>query len=145
MPCPVFEAVYPPYLKDAVAHAARMAALLDAMERPGRRLAEAWRTGRASEIACVVDVAVHDWRAGVVGEVGAARSVREYLRTLHAGLALHFGELAPRCCVGSLTDTSTPDPDRAETPALDLVLRAAAARAATWAEVDELELQSASA
>ncbi len=104
-----FHAMYPPFLREAVDHARRLAALLDEMEtRPGRRPPKPWLVGRAEEVECVVAELTGDWRRGGLNVAGAARSINAYVQGLHRGLAIHFGELAPACCVRSLVVTATP-------------------------------------
>ncbi len=103
-----FSAPFPPFLDDAVDHARRLVRLLDALDVPPRSHARTWLLGRADELRCVRDAVTGDWLGGRISTVEAVRSLNFYIQTLHRGLAVHFGELAPSCCVCSLVVTATP-------------------------------------
>jgi hypothetical protein len=100
---------FPPFLEDAVDHARRFILLLEALEPSSvRRPAKMWLEGRIEEVRCVVDAVTADWQFGHTSTAEAAQSLNMYLQGLHKGLAVHFGELAPSCCVCSLVVTATP-------------------------------------
>ena len=105
---PLPAAPYPPFLDEAVDHARRLVLLLDALDARPRSHARTWLLGRVEELRCVTSAVTSDWLRGKSSTVDATRSLNTYIQTLHGGLAVHFGELAPACCVCSLVVTATP-------------------------------------
>jgi hypothetical protein len=100
---------FPPFLEEAVDHARRLVRLLEQLDPgPVRRPAQTWLVGRVEEVRCVIDAVTHDWRGARTSTADATRSLNTYIQSLHRGLAVHFGELAPVCCVCSLVVTATP-------------------------------------
>jgi hypothetical protein len=99
----------PPFLTEALSHSIRIAEVLSRLpastrQRPGQR----WLVGRTAEVQCLTDAVMDDWRHGRVTDVEATQSINAYIQLLHRGLALHFGELAPSCCISSLVITASP-------------------------------------
>jgi hypothetical protein len=99
----------PPFLTEALSHAIRISEVLARLpsstrRRPGQR----WLVGRTTEVRCLTGAVMDDWRHGRVTDVEATQSINAYIQLLHRGLALHFGELAPSCCISSLVITASP-------------------------------------
>jgi hypothetical protein len=129
-------APYPPFLDEAVDHARRLALLLGALD-PKTGHARTWLLGRVDEVWCITDAITRDWLRGKTGTVAAVRSLTTYIQAIHRGLALHFGELAPSCCVCSLVVTATPI---SYTPPRRLLETTSPGGLQVTLEVDEREL-----
>ncbi len=137
-----FAGNHPRYLQDAVDHASRLIDTLAVLEPSSqRRSAELWLVGRAEEIDCVVRSVLVDWRTGRLDNSNAARSIQAYVALLHRGLATHFGELAPSCCMHSLVVTASLPSYRAPTSSFPPSAAPTRSLASTWDEVDEDELE----
>jgi hypothetical protein len=139
---PFFNTTYPRYLQEAVDHAGRLIETLNALEpRSARRSAELWLVGRVEEIECLVGTVLREWRTGLVDVAEAARIINAYLHGLHRGLAMHFGELAPSCCVYSLVVTAAPASYVSVTSSFPPSTRAKTVElGSTWGEVEDAEL-----
>jgi len=99
----------PPFLTEALSHSIRISEVLSRLPaNPRRRPGQRWLVGRTAEIQCLTDAVMDDWRHGRVTDVEATQSINAYIQLLHRGLALHFGELAPSCCISSLVITASP-------------------------------------
>jgi hypothetical protein len=138
--------VYPSFIAEALRHAERLTAVLESLDPRTRGVsASTWLLGRASEVDCVLQLVISDWRAGRTSEVHTARAINSYLAALHRGLALYFGELAPPCCISSLVITATAASFDSSTRRFP---RAASPKwhsaNATWTDVDDSDILSVS-
>ena len=129
-----------PFLQAATEHCERMVELLIALEgRTPRGIRQRWLVGRAAEVECVVQVVTSDRARGLLSVADAVRSLNAYLQGLHRGLALHFGELAPSCCLPSLLATAIPSSALAITPQFPSSRHPTADLSTTW-EVDDAQI-----
>jgi hypothetical protein len=135
---------YPSFLTEALRHAERLTGVLESLD-PSRRgpAAAKWLLGRASEVDCVVQLVISDWSAGQRSEVHAAQALNGYVSVLHRGLALHFGELAPPCCISSLVITASPASYDSPTSVFPRILEPSWATSnVTWHEVEDADIVS---
>lgn len=100
----------PPFLTEALSHALRISEVLSRLPGGTRRTParHRWLVGRTAELKCLSDAVMDDWRHARITDVEATQSINAYIQLLHRGLALHFGELAPSCCISSLVITASP-------------------------------------
>jgi hypothetical protein len=141
-PMSTFGRTYPPFLQEAVDHAERFVLLLESIDtRTGRTSAGTWLLGRVEEVECLVGALIEDFRRDRASEAEAAKAVSGYLKALHKGLAIQFGELAPCCCADSMTRTAPSQAKLAVTAVLPVETHPGWEPASsTWAEVEEGEL-----
>jgi len=134
--------IYPPFLQETVDHASRLVLMLTNLDsRTMRRPAQRWLVGRATEVECVVDALTLDWRRGAMSDASTTGSINAYLHLVHRGLALHFGELAPSCCIGSLVITASPASFLDVTTSFPTSARAVTVELqSTWEVVDDAQL-----
>ncbi len=136
----VFGPFYPSVLQSEVNHAERFCALLEGYEvsAPSREESfVAWLSGRAGEVARVVESAVADWKGGGTHEAAATR-IEEYLRGLHEAL-VHHNVVSdqtglPACCVATLNTTMRATPFEMPTTEEAPVQEATPARSGTVVE-----------
>jgi hypothetical protein len=132
--------IYPPFLQEALDHAARLVDVLVSLESDTARFArKRWLVGRAAEAECVVEAVTQDWGRGAISDANAVRSILAYVQALHRGLAVQLGELAPACCVSALVVTATPVSLPAVTPQRPSSRMPPSDVGSTW-EVSEREL-----
>jgi hypothetical protein len=96
---PGFGPFYPRVLQNAVNHAERLAIWL--RRQPGEQEggeAAPWLTGRAAEVACIVDAVTREWQAGHVDTERAAKEIRMYVDELHVDLCALLGVEELGCC-----------------------------------------------
>ncbi len=114
-----------PLLQEAVNHAERISALLDATRpRADDDRGAAWLCGRTDEMRVFVELIVQRWRLGRSDESTAARAISAHLDTIHRGLALHFGKLSLECCCADLFTTSIPASQTTDAPSFEVPRRA---------------------
>lgn len=134
----------PRRLRSTLGHAESFGALLSRLEvRRTDGRARAWLMGRRQEISCFVQQVVRDLRAKRVDETTALGSIEKYLATLHAGLATHFGDRSPTCCLAPWMGARSPFPRPLEGTPTTLYLpqrSANPAACATWIDVQPDEL-----
>jgi hypothetical protein len=96
----------PNRLLRTILHAESFCAFLSRLD--GRRFdttARAWLLGRRQEIGFFVERISRDYRHKKLDETAAAAAIDAYLAALHGGVATHFGERSPACCVASAAPT----------------------------------------
>jgi hypothetical protein len=93
---------YPLPLEAEVVHAGRFVAALRRLlesATPPDDAAGLWLEGRPEEITVFVEDVLERWNAGALGTSAAARAIDAYLQSLHAALAVWYGQwFAPSCC-----------------------------------------------
>ena len=133
---------YPSFLQEALNHAERLAGVLDSLDpRSGRQAASTWLLGRPGEVDCLLRALIGDWRSERLSDVETAQAINAYVATLHRGLAIYFGELAPPCCISSLVVTASRasfDSVTAEFP--PLLEPGWISSNVTWSEVEDADI-----
>jgi hypothetical protein len=136
----VFGPFYPPALQPTVNHAERFCSLLEGYEVSAPSREEgflAWLSGRAGEVARVVESAIADWKGGGSPEAAATR-IEEYLRGLHEALVHHNVVTdqtgLPACCVAAMNTTMRATPFEMPTTEEAPVQEATPARSGTVVE-----------
>jgi hypothetical protein len=93
---------YPALLQVELAHARRFVTALQELGEaspPPEDAALLWLEGRAEEVAVFVVDVLRAWERGDVKTTAAARTIHDYLRSLHSTLEGWFGQwYAPSCC-----------------------------------------------
>lgn len=90
----------PHRLRAAVAHAARLARVIEraATKVPHSSAAAAWLCGRSGELRVVTGIVVADWRRERIDASTAAARLGEHVSMLHRGLHERLGLRALPCC-----------------------------------------------
>jgi len=134
----------PRRLRSTLGHAESFGALLSCLEaRHTDGPARTWLVGRRQEVACFVQQVLRDLRSKRVDETAALGAIERYLATLHVGLATHFGDRAPACCLAPRA--CSPFPRSLEGTPTVLYLprqRSNLAASATWIDVQPDDLMA---
>jgi hypothetical protein len=90
---------YPPLLQAQVSHAHRFAHTLRMLRADAspKDVSWLWLEGRADEVAAFTSDVIRTWSSAEVTADGAARTIDDYLRSLHAPLEEWYGR-CPSCC-----------------------------------------------